>query len=351
MVTPQKSQTLRDRTFMRLKQSIAGQESDGHAVFFYYTYPFYQSVTHVDLNAYFHDPKVTFDVQLEVLELLERCGSFAPDEGAVAECSALGASVIFDEHGFISVKPAELEELDDVLAIKPGDPYGDNYMRRALESLEYMLQHAPADLKVNPPVMHGPFTVAAQLRGISDMCMDILVEEDKAKALLEVCTETCIRFLKAAEKMMGGQLHHILVADDISSFLSPDQYREWVVPYYRMIFKEFPGVQRWLHNDASAEHLLDQIEEAGWDAWQYAPAIDSLKALERTQGKVSLMGGLNPVELQSLTEEETYNHCMEKLQYFGGKTKLVLAPGGSVNQVPIDNLKANLRAADTYKIG
>lgn len=342
--------TLRDRTFDRLKRSIDGRPSDGHSVFFYYTYPFFQNVTGVDLQEYYHKPEVMLEVQQEVYEMLDNCGSFAPDTGAVAECTGLGGQVRFDAHGFISVKEMGIETLEDVLQMKPGDPWGDNYMRIGLETFQYMLENAPKHIKVNPPVLHGPFTVAAQLRGISQMCMDILVEPDLAEALLEVCTETSINYLKAIEKVMGGPLHHILVGDDISSFLSKKQYREWVLPYYEKIFKEFPNMQRWLHNDANAAHLFSEIKDGGWDAWQYAPSIDPLAALEGSEGKVTLMGGLNPVALQKKTPEETYDLCIETLKSFKGNNKLVLGPGGSVNQIPIENLKAILKAADDYKI-
>lgn len=341
---------LRDRTFSRLQKSITGEPCDRHSVFFYYTFLFYQTVTGVNLDAYFHDPKVTFETQLEVIEKLERCGSFAPDEGAIAECSALGGEVRFDAHGLISVKEAPINDVDDVLKMTPGDPYGDNYMRKALESLEYMVQHAPEGIKVNPPVIHGPFTVAAQLRGINEFCMDVLLEPELCEALLDVCTETSINFMKAAEKILGGNLHHILLADDISAFLSREQYKQWVIPYYERIFKEFPGVQKWLHNDANAAHIAPEIAAFGWDAWQYAPSIDPINLLADTGEKVSLMGGLSPLTLQTMSAEETYAHCVEVLKRFNGNTKFVLGPGGSVNQIPVENLLAILRAADDFAL-
>ena len=52
--------------------------------------------------------------------MLDDCGNLVPDMGAVAECSALGGKVRFGRHGFISVEPAEIEGLDDVLAISVG---------------------------------------------------------------------------------------------------------------------------------------------------------------------------------------------------------------------------------------
>lgn len=342
--------TLRSRTFDRLKKSIAGEKTDAHAVFHYYTFPFYHHVTGVPLDRYFHDPKTTFDVQLEVLERLEKCGSFQPDPGPVAECSALGGQVRFDREGFISVGKSGISTLEDAMKLQPGDPYGDNYMRIALECLEYMAQHAPADIRVNAPICMAPFTVCAQLCGISEFCMATILEPDFVQAMLDVATETCIRYMKACEKVLGGPLHHLLMSDDLSAFLSADAYEEWVAPTYAKIFSAFPRSQRWLHNDAKAGHLTTAIADAGYVAWQYAPSIPSQKAMEGTGGRVALMGGLNPVEMQSLSAQQTYDVCVEALRAFGGNNKYVLGVGGSVNQIPVENLLAMLRAADEFQI-
>ena len=342
--------TLRERTFDRLKKCIAGEKTDGHAVFHYYTFPFFHHVTGIPLDRYFHDPKTMFEIQLEVFERMEKCGSFQPDPGPVAECSSLGGKVRFDKEGFISIEKSGISTLEEALQLKPGDPYGDNYMHVALQTLEYMVDHAPADIKVNPPICMAPFTICAQLRGVSEFCMDTIMNPDLVQALLDVATETCIRFMKECEKILGGPLHHLLMSDDLSSFLNVDGYRTWVMPTYEKIFREFPNSQRWLHNDAKAKHLASSIADAGYVAWQYAPSIPSELAMERTGGRVALLGGLSPIELQHMSAQQTYDVCMEKLQSFGGNNKYVLGVGGSVNQIPVENLMAMFHAADTYKI-
>lgn len=342
--------TLKERNAERLKKSIAGEKCDAHAVFNFYTYPFYHSVTNVPLNEYFHNPKVMFESQLEALEQLDGCGNFTPDVGAVAETSALGGHVRFDEHGFISVAPAEIEEVEDVLAIKPGDPYGDNYMRHALEALEYMVAHCPAGYKVNPHPIMGPFTVGAQLRGISDFCADTIAEPELVEAILDLVIETQINFLKAQEKILGAPLHHVLVCDDLSAFLSEPSYQEIIVPSYNKLFAEFPNTQRWLHNDSTARHIAPDISKGGMVAWQYHPSITPSDAIELTENKVTLLGGISPVELAGLSEEEAIIKCNEVLKSFNGNSRCVLSTGGSVNQVPLANLRAMMRCADEFKI-
>jgi uroporphyrinogen-III decarboxylase len=340
--------TLRMRTFDRLKKSITGEKTDAFAAFHFYTFPFFRNVTGVMLDRYFHDPKTTFNVQAEVLERMEWCGDFAPDTGPVAECSALGGEVCFDAQGFISVKPAAINDLDDVLKIKPGDPYGDNYMRVALETLEYMRDHAPEGIGVNPPFIQGPFTIAAQLRGISEFCMDTIQDPDIVEALLDIAIETIINYMKAAEKTLGKKLHHILLCDDLSAFLGVSSYKEWVLPTYEKFFKEFPDTQPWLHNDSKAGHLITNIAESRFVAWQYAPSLTPSEVMVESGGKIALIGGLNPLELQHISAQETYDLCIKTMQSFKENNKFILSAGGSLNQVPLENALAMLHAADDF---
>lgn len=345
--------TLRERNFRRLKESIASEKSDGHAVFNFYTFPFFRSITGVDLDQYFHNPEVTLECQIEALEKLDGIGNPLPDMGAVAEASGLGGIVRFDDNGFISVHPnprlAAATTYEDVKWLEPADPYGDNYMAQALRTLEYMVAHCPQGYRVNPHPIMGPFTVGASIRGISDFSADTIMEPDLVAKILDVVIETQIRFMKAQEKILGS-LHHIFLADDLSAFLSEPMYRDIILPGYLRLFEEFPDTQRWLHNDSTARHVAPAIADSGMVAWQYLPEIPPQEALELTRGKVTLLGGLSPLELQQWSEEETYQKCTDILSSFEGNSKFVLAAGGSVNQVPICNLKAMFKAADDYRI-
>lgn len=340
--------SLRQRTFERLRKAINGEDMDRHAAFHYYTYPFYQNATGVELDSYFHCPKVMFDTQAQTLEQMQWCGNFAPDTGAVAECSALGGRVVFDQHGFISVKPAPANTLEDLVRLQPGDPYGENYMRVALEALEYMCAHAPDGIGVNPPFVQGPVTIAAQLRGISDFCMDTILDEELVDELLEITTETVINYLRAIEKTMGKPLGHILIADDLSSFLSEKMFWRFVQPAYQKLFAAFPQAQAWLHNDAKAGHIISAIANSGFRAWQFAPSLDMDEVAEKSEGKIALIGGLSPLKMQNVSPQQMYDEAIETLRKFKGNKRCVLSAGGSLNQVSVENALMMLRAADEF---
>lgn len=341
--------TLRERNFERLRKSISGEKCDAHACFNYYTYPFYQTHTGVELQEYFRKPQVMLAVQTEVLGKLENVGNLTPDVGSVAEASSLGGVVKFDEHGFISVHEAGIEDIDDLKDLKPGDPYGDNYMRIALEQLQYMTENKPEGLGINPANVMGPFTVAAQLRGIGDFCADTIAEPELVDALLEIVIETEINYLKAQEKILG-KLKHVLICDDLAAFLSEPEYERLVLPTYDKLFEQFPNVQRWYHNDSTAAHIASAIPKGGFSAWQYGPCVDPQKALCDTQGKVTLIGGIKPTDLAKYSVEQTVEVCSRMIDEFNGNSRFVLSAGGSVNQTPLENILAMFRTADQKKI-
>lgn len=346
--------TLRERTHRRMAQSIAGEPSDGHSVFYFYTYPFYQNVTGMPLPEYFHDPKMQLDMQAKVLDMLDGVGNLCPDVGSVAEASSFGCPVRFDNAGFISVHEypglkdiEDADEIDELLHFQ--GPYGDNYMKVALETLKYMVENCPERYKVNPPVVMGPFTVACQMFGPGDFCEMTLIDPDIVTTLMDRIVEAEIAYMKEMEKILGS-LHHILVCDDISAFLSPGLFEEFVMPYYDKLFAEFPNTQRWLHNDANAKHIAHLIPKCGFKAWQYGPCMTAKEAAELTGNQVTLFGGFKPLELANMSLEEVETKLNELFDEFDGNPKQVVATMGSVNQVPLENLKLILKMCDERKI-
>ncbi len=342
--------TLRDRTFNRLSRSFSNKTTDAHAVFNFYTYPFFANNTNVNLSDFFNSPDTMMSTQIEVLEKLEYCGNLMPDFGVVAETSALGGEVYFDENNYINVKSINIENVDDVLKLKAGNAFANNYMCKALEHLDFMVKNCPTGLEIEPHPIMGAFTIAAQLRGISDFCADIIDEPEMCKKLIDLAVETQINFINAQEKVFKKPLNHILICDDLSSFLSPALYLEFVVPAYKMLYEAFPHIEHRLHNDAFAHHLMSHISNLNIVAWQYGTDLTPTEAAAGVNNKISVMGGFDPVALSKLSEKETVQECKKLLESCGGNPKIVISTSGTINQVPYRNILAILKTVDDFKI-
>ena len=141
-----------------------------------------------------------------------------------------------------------------------------------------------------------------------------------------------------------------MICDDISSFIRPEQFNEFIRPCYDKIYQAFPTAERWLHNDAEALHLSECIAAAGFKLWHVGSCFDICEARRRTGGTVSLVGNLVPVkEVAEYSEEEIYAAALKQLEKFGGDPKYILGLGGFNSYgPPLENLKAMIRAAQTY---
>ena len=333
-----------------LKKSIDGIPSDHHAYCLWPSFPFIKTGSEVDLYDYFHSKELMYDCQKRVIDALDGAFAFFPDSGTVAECSGLQCEVRFNDDGFPHVKKNGITEFDDIIKLKPGDPWGDNFMRRNLEVLEYIKPRVGSEYDVVPAISNGPFTCAAQFYGIGDFCEAILLDPDAVRALLDLTTETCISFLREQEKILG-HIDRIIIGDDIPGFINTSHFREFVASDYKRIFDAFPNTEFWLHNDADSIHLAECIAECGFSVWHMGYFNSVTEAAERTKGKLSICGNLKPIDFAKINPTEAYAACVDELKSFGGNTKLIISTGGFIGMgTPIENILAMMRAANEFVI-
>jgi uroporphyrinogen decarboxylase len=334
-----------------LQKALRGEKPDARPWYLFISQPFIRSSAGVDLKTYLNDPKTMFDAQMHVIEALDGGFDLIADYGLLAEETSLGCELKFDDHGTPYAGHAGYETIDDVLAVGEVDPWAGSYMTRALEALQYMKENAPAGQKVEAAVQIAPFSLAATVRGISDFCVDLYVDPDFAHALVDLCVRTEISFLKEQEKILGT-IERVFIGDDISSFMKPEDFRTWCVPTYQQLFDAFPGAQRWLHNDAEANHLLADIKACGWQAWHVGDMIDVVEVSKQYGGSPVLFGNLVPTaDLVKKSPAEVYNLCCNLLEAMGDRPGLVLSTAGYLSiDTPLENVRALMQAASEFKL-
>ncbi len=336
----------------RLEGSIAGEKLDHQSVHFFIDAPFCCSVTGVPMKEYYASAQTMMECQLETYDKIGGFGSLYADFGVVAEGSAYGGIVRSDPTGVLALRPSGIETLDDVMKMEPMDLYGDHLVGKSLRIMEYMVQHKPADYDVDTTRVIAPFTTAATLRGISDFCSDIYEDPEMVTALLDLICDDLIRYVREQERILGHPAKYILLADDISSFLSPVTFSKYVKPYYERFWAAFPYAQRWLHNDADAAHLAGSIADAGFQLWHAGSCIDVHKAMADAGNRVSIVGALHPIHvLRDGTPDSVYRTTCDFIRACKGNPKHIVSVGGYVTwDTPIENVKAMIQAADDTAI-
>jgi uroporphyrinogen-III decarboxylase len=135
----------------------------------------------------------------------------------------------------------------------------DGIMGRYVEFYEHFqalaadFEYAGAGVgRVNLPPGHsfdGPFTTACKLRGPAEFCLDLLLDEAFARALLDRLTEATIARVQAWRQRLPPEPHGFVLADDLIQLLSVEQFCDFVLPCHRRIYDELvlPGGVRFMH--------------------------------------------------------------------------------------------------------
>ena len=133
----------------------------------------------------------------------------------------------------------------------------------------YIAMHAAMRKRLGPNVKlglgggwQGPVTSAVLLRG-HDFFADLYLHPDAARALLDIVTESIIRFEREVRRFLNEDAKGgIAIHDDFAGLISPAMFPEFVIQYWRRIYEAFgEGPRPWHSELLRREHipLLDGL--------------------------------------------------------------------------------------------
>ena len=233
--------------------------------------------------------------------------------------SALGCSIIFPPKEEPAVEGPILAAPADVARLAPPDPYRDGLMPRVLRCIDYM--HANSDLPVSFTDCQGPFNIALNLVGVETICLWMYDCPTVVHELMDFCTTVLIDWVKiqkehAGQELDSGAFPHftilpkghggVWISDDDSTILSPDLYREFVVPYNSRVFQAFGGGT--LHYCGNGAHQLENLAATdglvGVNMWCMGDFAQVFRAQELFEDRIALMvSDFTPLDIQGYFAE------------------------------------------------
>jgi len=141
----------------------------------------------------------------------------------------------------------------------------------------------------------GIFTVAASLRGATELCLDLMQDPDYARDLLEYVYEATASRMRAWRDRLELPLPQddFFGADDAIQFLSAEQYREFVLPFHKRLYDEFATEKgRAMHLCGNVQRLLPVIkEELGVKVFDTGFPVDFGRLRRDLGGETLVYGG------------------------------------------------------------
>lgn len=284
---------------------------------------------------FFEDPAVQWEVHLtqkkwireNVTQDLERglpdeWPGLWPDFQNSYEAAWFGCQVEYREGEVPDTLPILRDNKSRLASMSIPDPLKDGLMGRAMEFYQYFEDRRSREDFAGRPVgksfmcaggTDGPFTVACDIRGTTEVCMDLYEDPKFAHELLSFITEAAIIRIHAVGKINGAGYPQqgFGFADDSIQLLSEAQYREFVLPYHQRLLAEFSlGGPNSIHICGDVQRYLPLLKkELNINSFDLGFPVDLSQARRDVGPDVFLRGNLHPMTLRngpvSLIREKT----------------------------------------------
>lgn len=205
----------------------------------------------------------------------------------------------------------------------------------------------------NPSLTHtadGPFGVAGDLMGQTELFLACGTRPDFVRELLRIVTDKLIEYLDFCWAEEGLEARDFAWTDDLAVGLSAQMYRDLVLPEERRLRFHFDG-RLCLHMCGKTDHLLeifrDDLEIHEFQGFGYQVDLD--RVAEVMGGRVVLIGNVDPMLIHSGTPEQVRaatRTAIEKLAPYNG---YIVQDGNNICPgTPLQNINAMMEAAERY---
>lgn len=330
----------------------------------------------ITFRQYFEDPDIMALVQMKTAHyirhnMLQDAEMGLPKDGwpiyvdlqNVYEAAWFGAAVEYREGQVPDTRPFLTEDNKRMLFDRGlPDPFKAGIMEKNWRFYEhfkanlskYSYMGLPA-IEANPAGMStdGPMTIAANLRGATEFCMDLYTDPDYVRELLAFITEAIILRIKAYRKALGQEMkpRSFGFADDSIELLSTEMYKEFVMPFHKKLIEELGGEgphSVHLCGDVGRHMTLlkDELNINGWDAGfpvDYSKARAELgpNFLIQTGPKVATLVNGTPSDVEAETR------CILESGIANGR--FILREANNLSPLtPVENIAAMYEAARKF---
>ncbi len=238
-----------------------------------------------------------------------------------------------------------IKEKKDLDKLKPLNPLEDGRCPLLVEAVRIAVKESKDQFAVIGNFDQSPFSLACALRGINQIMIDLYDSPTFVEKLLEITTESAIRYAKA---MAEAGAHILNTGDSPAGLIGPENYIRFALPYEKAMFEELSSYKRpsVLHICGDTTQLLEKMAESKADGLELDYQVDLVRARETIGDYITIIGNLNPVAIMLEGTPELVKKEAQKLTSQSDKIgKFILSTGCTIAPTnPPENLRAIVEA-------
>lgn len=253
------------------------------------------------------------------------------------EASGFGADIVFPEDGVPYSRENLIREYGDLKKLSVRDPLSADRMLDRIRAIE-LYKREVGDRYPILGWVEGAFAEAVDLRGMTELMVDLYDEPDFVRELLEICNEQAILF--AREQIRAGA-DFIGIGDAAASLVSPAVYREFVLPYEQKLIDSIhrEGARVKLHICGNISNHLEDIALTGADMVDIDWMVDFEKTIRILGDRAAACGNFDPVKVLLEGSLEDIAESVKKCISVATDTTFVAAGCEVPKYTPYENLR------------
>ncbi len=255
------------------------------------------------------------------------------------ESAGFGAEVVYEDSHAPFCRQTVLADITDLSPMREDpDPYQNERMLDRLLAVRTFKERVGGECSILGWV-EGAAAEAADLRGVQDFFMDMMMNEEAALTLMERTVQTSIRFALA---QLEEGADTIGIGDAIASQMSAEMYRALVWPFEKRIVDAVHargGIAK-LHICGNTTHILPHIAELGVDIFDLDHMIDPAAARTMLGPDTVIAGRVDPVQDVLHGTPESIRQAVKASYQKLGNPHMVGAGCEIPSGTPFENLQA-----------
>ncbi len=180
---------------------------------------------------------------------------------------------------------------------------------------------------VAPFVAPGIFEQCHYLLEISNCLTAFYTNPDEMHEIIDMIADWEVAYAAEICKYIkpDALFHHDDWGSQISSFISPSMFEEFILPAYKKVYGYYKdhGVEIIVHHsDSYGENLVPYMIEMGMDVWQGCMSTNNIPEIIRKYGgKLTIMGGIDngKVDREDWTREAVHEEVFRACREYGTK--------------------------------
>jgi MtaA/CmuA family methyltransferase len=276
------------------------------------------------------------------------------ENGTACNAQACGCEVVYRDDDAPAVEKPLLKDLKEVLDLEVPDPYTTFPMNEILKATRILSKEIGDKVWICARADQGPMDLSSQLRGTSELMMDIGFgrDPDMVHALLDYSRRVATRYAYALIEAGG---HSTSIGEPVSGpdLISPKHYLEYPWKHQKRMADELKSHGIILHNHicGNTEKIIDDFIATGSEVLEIDHKTDMRMAKDHARHKTTLLGNIDTNIFAYGTPQEVEDASREAIEIMAPDYGFILGPGCALGtQTAPDNIHAVVEASKKFGV-